>query len=285
MLASNSGIASAYREVLGMFLNRVYWPAVEATRLDPNLFDASGYFDGLDRGRRVLKRDEIDRYIALHGRHHYEKVSQAVRRRVGEIVNGRSVEVYDWGAGQGIATMALLDARRDQAWEAGINRIHLIEPSDASLRRAEHNLGTLYVAETQGVAIQSHRGFFEDHRNDDFRTEINALPIHLLSSIVDVEAVNLDSLCQLIRDVTQRREAIVIITTPYNAAAIARVDEAYDKISDGRAVAWGERASADIPNIEVLRCTHGKNPGANIEIQSVTSYERQCHLRGAVDVC
>ena len=63
-----------------------------------------------DHGRRVLQtEDELNAYIAAYGEMHIIKCRAAMQNFPFDELENYSFEIFDWGCGQGLATLVLLD--------------------------------------------------------------------------------------------------------------------------------------------------------------------------------
>ena len=63
-----------------------------------------------EHGRKVLQtEDELNAYIAAYGEMHIVKCRAALQNFPFEELNMYPFEIFDWGCGQGLATLALLD--------------------------------------------------------------------------------------------------------------------------------------------------------------------------------
>ena len=84
-----------------------------------------------DRGESPLKNnDELNQYIYSYGYMHFAKMKYAINRLSWKL-SKMDLDIVDWGCGQGIATMALLEVLRPKSIT-----VALIEPSMLSLKRA-----------------------------------------------------------------------------------------------------------------------------------------------------
>lgn len=92
----------------------------------------------LGRGTAILETEEqCCAYMAAYGNMHYKKLSRALED--GEfpyraLYNG--VEIYDWGCGQGIGTVAVIEKLRQYGLLSKLKKVTLEEPSDIARQRA-----------------------------------------------------------------------------------------------------------------------------------------------------
>ena len=96
------------------------------------------------------------------------------------------VEIYDWGCGQGTATICLLDYLAEKHIAPNIKEVYLIEPSEAAVKRASEVI--LCYDSSYKVTPIIHD--FDSLTTEDFQIN-NTRKIHLFSNILDVEAFDL----------------------------------------------------------------------------------------------
>lgn len=97
-----------------------------------------------DHGRKVLlTEDELNAYIAAYGEMHIVKCRAALQNFPFKDLEMYSFEIFDWGCGQGLATLSLLEMLYDRKMLSRLNRIVLIEPSTAALTRRINGLLSL----------------------------------------------------------------------------------------------------------------------------------------------
>ena len=99
-------------------------------------------WDLTDHGRKVLQSElELDGYLAAYGEMHVVKCRAALQnfpcRTEDDIIQRYNYEIIDWGCGQGVATLTLLDFLDERKLLGRLNAITLIEPSEIALKRAK----------------------------------------------------------------------------------------------------------------------------------------------------
>lgn len=144
-----------------------------------------------DHGRKVLlTEDELNAYIAAYGEMHIVKCRAALQNFPFKDLEMYSFEIFDWGCGQGLATLSLLEMLYDRKMLSRLNRIVLIEPSTAALTRAHK-----WVAEFAGpgVEILVLNKYIPNSDIKDF-AELSCssqVSINLFSNILDIRTINL----------------------------------------------------------------------------------------------
>lgn len=95
-------------------------------------------WEATDHGRRILQtEDELNAYIAAYGEMHIVKCRAAMQNFPFEDIRSYHFEIFDWGCGQGLATLTLLDMLEERHMLPNLRKIYLIEPSNPALQRAE----------------------------------------------------------------------------------------------------------------------------------------------------
>lgn len=103
-----------------------------------------------DHGRKILTtEDELNAYIAAYGEMHIVKCRASLQNFPFDDLASHSYEIFDWGCGQGLATLTLLDMLKDRNLLARLESVYLIEPSSLALSRA-----TLWVTQTVGPGVK-----------------------------------------------------------------------------------------------------------------------------------
>lgn len=177
-----------------------------------------------DRGERPLNNcDELNQYMYSYGNMHYAKMKYAINRLSWKLSN-MDIDVIDWGCGQGIAIMTLLEVLRPKSIA-----ITLIEPSILSLKRA--CLNTKYFHKTFSLGDFKCRTInksFDSLNDSDIETSINT-KIHLFSNVLDItDGYSHDKLIDIILR-TQKGVNYFICVSPYrDLARIRKIDQFVD---------------------------------------------------------
>lgn len=104
--------------------------------LPPQYADAPWAHPELKRGAGLLQSEEaLDCYMAAYGEAHKRKALQAFSLFPFDKLRA-NFEIYDWGCGQGIASVCLLQALEEKSLLARVQCVNLIEPSAAALARS-----------------------------------------------------------------------------------------------------------------------------------------------------
>jgi hypothetical protein len=147
----------------------------EYAKTDHGLKEQLGY------GRSILSStEELDQYLYSYGpmiESQWETILANVQ------IEGEKIEVADYGCGQGLATVMLLDKFRHTGIEDNILRVHLIEPSLIALTRAVRIL-QCYCPD---VTISPVGRLLDDVELDDLEFQEDSIKIHLFSNILDID--------------------------------------------------------------------------------------------------
>ena len=107
-------------------------------------------------------------------------------------VFGEEIEVFDWGCGQGTATICLLDFLKEKHIVPNIKQIYLVEPSSAATKRAVEVIRCFNLS----CGIKTITKYFNSLKTSDFK-KTNTRKIHLFSNILDVEDFALENFIRL----------------------------------------------------------------------------------------
>lgn len=145
-------------------------------------------YQDLKRGKDILD-DEIhlNMYLRSFGKMHKAKLDAAFTclPDVSSIFS-EDIEIYDWGCGQGTASICLLDFLRSKNIAHKTVAINLIDPSAPATQRAREVL-SCYEKDARVNVINK---VFDDLDEQDF-VRSNSRKLHLFSNILDVDAFDL----------------------------------------------------------------------------------------------
>ena len=154
-------------------------------------------YDDLERGKGILDDDDhLNMYLHSFGRMHKAKLDMAFNSMSGADFFGEEVEVFDWGCGQGTATICLLDFLKEKHITPNIKQICLVEPSSAATKRASD----VIKCYNPSYSVSTITKDFDSLETNDFK-RTNTRRIHLFSNILDVEAFDLAKFIHLFQQV------------------------------------------------------------------------------------
>lgn len=155
-------------------------------------------YNELKRGTDILDdEDHLNMYLRSFGKMHQAKLNTTYKSypNLGEVVTGE-VEVFDWGCGQGIATICLLDYLKREKHSHKIKRVYLVEPSVPAVKRAKDIIKCI----NEDIEVCVVNKVFDELSENDFIS--NSLSkIHLFSNILDVDLFDLPKFISLFQKV------------------------------------------------------------------------------------
>lgn len=164
----------------------------------------------LDHGRKLLStEDELNCYLAAYGETHKKKAFKAIED-LPYCELDDAIEVFDWGCGQGLASLCLIEKMRE--WEKLhlLRNITLIEPSQAALYRAEINLRTALVGgDCKIISIRKLLpSTLSSSETIDKLKVRQPIAIHLFSNILDIATIDLKQLSTLLASTGYRHYVV-----------------------------------------------------------------------------
>lgn len=167
-------------------------------------------FWSLQRGVKVLtQQNQLLAYLNSYGKMHHAKFISAINQIQRNDLQG-VLEVYDWGCGQGLASICFLEFLNEQEIDFSVNKFTLIEPSEIAIKRASLHLRK-YTADTQIITINKDLDSLE---NNDFESNKPATKVHLFSNILDIDLFSMNDLINLIKE-NFLGQNIFICSSPY----------------------------------------------------------------------
>lgn len=169
-------------------------------------------FKEIDRGKALLSSDnQLCAYMYRYGCMHKAKLDLALKSLPDDLFK-KKIEIIDWGCGQGIATVCLLDYIIKEGNSIDyIERVRLVEPSLDALKRAKLHV-TGYIQESN---INTINKYIDDITENDIKTENDLVKLHLFSNILDVEQIDLKKLALLIDSSQQGDNYLLCISPQY----------------------------------------------------------------------
>ena len=152
-------------------LNKIIYEPIKSDRV----------YYSLDRGVRILEEEkQLFAYIYSFGKMQEEKLVTSINA-IPNINNPHTI--VDWGCGQGLGTLMYLEKKR------GADQCVLIEPSEIALKRA-----ALHIKDWTQNTLTINKGF-DDLNSDDFKlVNKNAVFVHLMSNVLDMELFELSKM-------------------------------------------------------------------------------------------
>lgn len=169
-------------------------------------------YDDLERGKGILDDDDhLNMYLYSFGKMHKAKLDTAFNSMSIADVFSEEIEIFDWGCGQGIATICLLDFLKDKSITPHIKQIYLVEPSSAATERAANVIKCF----NPSYRIKNIIKDFDSLEMNDFK-RTNTRKIHLFSNILDVEAFDLAKFIHLFQQLYVSDNYFICVSPYYS---------------------------------------------------------------------
>ncbi|MDF5739217.1 MULTISPECIES: hypothetical protein [unclassified Nostoc] len=254
-------LVNSPQKIQTRFFDDIYKPTIEKLPTPlPNI----------DRGKKVLTEEvECDTYIALYGGHHFHKLYAAFPLTNFEYIEGKNIEIIDWGCGQALATCILLDYFIEKCITPKIESITLIEPSSIALWR-----GYGFVRQMLQTSFPNNfinwtvNKYIDDLNYNDFNTNNDNIKIHLFSNIIDVEKFDLDKLYRLMNNSFTGINRI-ICTSPSHNTYNYRIDKFHNLFCNNHRIKFSSHTNESISK-DVFYFNTGR-----FETRIIKRYERQ----------
>ena len=173
----------------------------------------------LNHGTAVLETEEqCCVYMSAYGPMHHHKLMRALDEHefpYSDLSDG--VEIYDWGCGQAIGTMAVIEKLRQHGMLGKLRKVVLEEPSDIARNRAIlHVKKTLGEYNTEIIAVSKYLpSDYGDNSNSITSIHVEQpTAIHIFSNILDIETVSLKGVSKMIT--SSGKKHIVLCVGPAN---------------------------------------------------------------------
>ena len=185
----------------------------ELQQLCANLYSeikSDEIFRSLQRGVKVLtEQNQLLAYIYGYGKMHQAKMKSALRSISRNHLQD-DLEIYDWGSGQGLASICLIEYLNKKEIIHSIDKFTLIEPSEIAIKRASLHLRR-FALDEQIITINKD---FDSLENDNFQSNENRVKVHLFSNILDIDFFSMPNLINLIKE-NFKGENLFVCVSPY----------------------------------------------------------------------
>ncbi|MGP5437306.1 hypothetical protein [Psychrobacter alimentarius] len=148
-------------------------------------------------------------YTTLYGKSHFDRFKAALTQLMGANVRAatvkKTIHIIDYGCGQGIASLALLDYLKTYVNCDGFTlHFHLVEPSSTTLGLAEKMVKSMATHISAVTKVHLYHKNLADFLNDNpSELMVGDFTIHLFSNVLDIPAVQ-----QLIPELSTHMTAI-----------------------------------------------------------------------------
>lgn len=158
-------------------------------------------YQALDGGKAILKnQDELDRYIFTFGKMHQAKLNCAFQTIKDFIeIDNQKMSIIDYGCGQGIGSIVLIDYLTSLKVNFSISNVKLIEPSEIALQKAQNYIRS--CIDINNIEVINNN--INKIKSDDLKTDDKNVTFHIFSNILDVEEVDIKSISEnMIKSIT-----------------------------------------------------------------------------------
>ncbi|MBP3835064.1 MAG: AAA family ATPase [Prevotella sp.] len=173
----------------------------------------------LNHGIDLLASDvALNCYMSAYGDMHVTKCRAAMMNFPFNDIQG-SIEIVDWGCGQGIGSATIIEVLRQRNLLQWLRKVTLIEPSRSAIERAKDNIHTL----THGTVEIDMKNLFLPASDITEGEPLNPIGyrynnvIHVFSNILDVTTIDLGAVARMVASAHGRH--FVLCIGPKNGAA------------------------------------------------------------------
>ena len=171
------------------------------------------FYPGLEHGTALLETEEqLCCYLAAYGEMHKGKLACAISQFPFRNID-TDYEIIDWGCGQGIASVYMIDQLRKNGLNGKLKKVTLVEPSSVALERARLNVE---LAVNDDVYIETLKNYLPA-TDKSFTGEVltglhveEQICIHLFSNILDIATIDLKELALMIGSTGYRHYFICV---------------------------------------------------------------------------
>lgn len=176
----------------------------------------------LNRGVDILDSEPLmQMYFYSYGCMHSEKLSFAFQNLNSYIKSAETVDLIDYGCGQGLATMCYHDYISENCPHQHVRSITLVEPSSTALARAEL-LCSCFFPDAVITAIEKP---FDELRSTDIQIKGDIPTLHLFSNILDIESYNINKLSDIVKSSYKGDNEFVVVSPMQNTRRLGRLKE------------------------------------------------------------
>lgn len=173
----------------------------------------------LKRGINLLASDvALNCYMSAYGDMHVTKCRAAKMNFPFNDIQG-SIEIVDWGCGQGIGSATIIEVLRQRNLLQWLRKVTLIEPSRSAIERANDNIRTL-THDTVEIDVKNlflpANGIAEGETLSPIGYRYNNV-IHIFSNILDVTTIDLGAVARMVASAHGKH--FVLCIGPKNGAA------------------------------------------------------------------
>lgn len=166
----------------------------------------------------LASEEALNCYMSAYGEMHVGKCRAAIMNFPFDKLTG-SIEIVDWGCGQGIGSAILLETLQQRDLLNWVKKITLVEPSSNALQRAVCNISKIV---NNNIEIDAINKFMPTSETvpGEILTSIGyrySNVIHIFSNILDVKSIDLAMVARMVA--SSHGNHYVLCMGPQNSAA------------------------------------------------------------------
>lgn len=166
----------------------------------------------------LASEEALNCYMSAYGEMHVGKCRAAIMNFPFNKLTG-SIEIVDWGCGQGIGSATLIEALQQRDLLNWVKKISLVEPSPNALQRAVYNISKIV---NNNIEIDSVNKFMPTSEgvSGEILSSIGyrySNVIHIFSNILDVKSIDLAIVARMVA--SSHGNHYVLCMGPQNSAA------------------------------------------------------------------
>lgn len=222
----------------------------------------------------LASEEALNCYMSAYGEMHVGKCRAAIMNFPFDKLTG-SIEIVDWGCGQGIGSATLIEALQQRELLNWVKKITLVEPSPNAIHRAVCNISKIVNNNIEIDAINKFMPTKEVVSGEILKSigYKYSNVIHVFSNILDVKAIDLADIARMVA--SSHGNHYILCMGPQNSAAY-RIDqfcsvfgnqEYFSRIDSVR---YGRTQRTGHPYTCKTRCF--KYNGAPLDLSKLSSY-------------
>ena len=177
----------------------------------------------------INKVNLLYKYFQSYSKMHKYKLDEAFKTIINKLDN-KTINIIDWGCGQALATISLIEYIKTNNLNIKVDNIKLIEPSKLALERG---LLHIDVLKQEQYKIEPINKDLDCITKNDIEFKDDNIVLHLFSNILDVETFKLNNNFLTIISTNMNSDNYFICISPnINAKRNGRIDLFYKYFDD-----------------------------------------------------
>lgn len=166
----------------------------------------------------LASEEALNCYMSAYGEMHVGKCRAAIMNFPFDKLTG-SIEIVDWGCGQGIGSATLIEALKQRELLNWVKKITLVEPSPNAIHRAICNISKIVNNNIEIDAINKFMPTKEVVSGEKLKSigYKYSNVIHVFSNILDVKAIDLAEVARMVA--SSHGNHFILCMGPQNSAA------------------------------------------------------------------